>query len=256
MPSRKACPLRWGPLSIFSAEGQALNACDVLPSLLNIPEYVRPGMRARHSRTTLAWACFEAMDLAQQQAACRRLLRKLGLLYLDSQSVAPGSKPFAKQYMHITRERVVQDAAAAPALPYHPLMFDLQQRRQAVLLVVIESPTCMLHTATKHWQVPYLKVHLVGRRAGKRSPVNEYAHRVVCWIAHGPPSSDASLMSKPELGRWHRANWVVGHLCGNARCLCPQHLAWLRPADNQECQRWHAQHGKGPQRLWPGPGSL
>ena len=152
---------------------------------------------------------------------------------------------------------LVQDEEHTPQQQYHPLHFGIQRRQETVVVVVhTTSPTCMPHTATKAWQVPYLKLQLTGRRSGRRSPVNEYAHRLVCWMAHGPPSSDAALLNHPELGRWHRANWVVGHLCGNARCLCPQHLAWMRPQDNLECQVWHAKNGRGASRVWPGPQSL
>jgi hypothetical protein len=226
---------------------------DVLPSFLGIRNYVRPSMRARHSHNALLVPDFEHMSLAQQQQACSRLLKKLGQRYLDRRSLVPGSRPFSKQYTLVTRTETLVEGAE-PEVEYHPLRFGLQQRRQTIIVVHTKTPACMPHTATKSWQVPYLRVQLVGRRSGRRCPVNEYAHRVVCWMAHGPPSSDVSLLNQPELGRWHRTNWVVGHLCGNARCLCPQHLAWLRPQDNRECETWHARHGHGAGHLWPGPG--
>lgn len=243
--------MQWGRGSILSAVDSSMDEKDVLPSLLHIHDYVRPSMRARHSHHSLFVAGLQHMTLPQQQGACLRFLHQLGTRYLGRQSVVPGAAPFVKQYCVMDRVATILEDVQPEE--YHPLRFGLQQRRETVVVVHSKVPACMPHTATKPWQVPYLRVQLVGRRSGMRGPVNEFAHRVVCWIAHGPPSPEASLLNHPELGRWHRANWVVGHLCGDATCLCPQHLAWMRPQDNRACERWHAAHGKGAAHLWPGP---
>jgi hypothetical protein len=50
------------------------------------------------------------------------------------------------------------------------------------------------------------------------------AHRLMCRLAHGEPPTSK-----------HQA----AHLCGNARCINPQHLSWKTNAENQRDRRRH-----------------
>jgi len=50
----------------------------------------------------------------------------------------------------------------------------------------------------------------------KPKPVVEYAHRLVLWAADGPPAPGEEAL----------------HLCHNAKCLNPMHLAWGPKAVN------------------------
>lgn len=236
----------WGQRSVFAADAPVV-AQDILPSLLAIPDYVRPGMRARFARRSLWVSGYESLSLAAQQHACLAFLRKLGIRYLQASSMVRLSAPFRYQFM-LEVESSVSDFGhvAAPPQALDPLNFSNRQATRVVFHTRV--PACMLHIKGAR----YLRVNLVGMRSGHRRPIPEWAHRVVCWMFHGPPPSDPGLMSQPELGRWHSQNWVVGHLCGCAGCLCPSHLAWLRPQDNVACEAWHRVCGKGALHLWPG----
>lgn len=207
-------------------------------------------MRARWARHSLWPARFEHLPLPAQQAACRAFLRKLGQRYLAPASVVSRLAPFSHHLAH--RARAPDESDDEPdggPQQRQPLDFSRRQR-QAPLYTF--TPLCMHHTGRKQGERPYLRLSMTGRRSGLRSPTKEYAHRVVCWIFHGPPPSDPQLLKHPNRGRWHGSNWVVGHLCGDETCVCPPHLAWLRPVDNKACQLWHARHRKGHWHLWPG----
>jgi hypothetical protein len=239
--------VRWGPLSILAPNRTAYPVEDMLPSLLSIPDYVRPVMRARHARRAMMSPNLEQLPYEAQRHGCLDFLRKLGLRHLEAECVVLRSAPFSRQYVKVTQHVVQQDPHAPPP---HPL--DFSSRLASRVVWRAETPQCMLHTGPK----PYLNLTLAGHRSKCKSPFNEFAHRVVCWMANGPPPSDPLLLNQPLLSRWHAKNWVVGHLCGHARCLCPQHLAWMRPQDNEECRRWHEARGKGPGELWPGMGAV
>lgn len=60
-------------------------------------------------------------------------------------------------------------------------------------------------------------------------------HRFICTVMRGaPPQSEME----------------AGHLCGHPWCLNPWHLQWLARGQQQECQKWHQEHGRGAGHLW------
>ena len=64
---------------------------------------------------------------------------------------------------------------------------------------------------------------------GKEQRVLEGVHRMVLWMAYGPPPHASDL---------------AAHLCGNPRCVNILHLAWLRQRDNLAFY-----HARGDQEL-------
>lgn len=209
------------------ADAAPLRQEEILPSLTQIEDYVRPAMRRRYAKRAFWPPAFEFLSRSEQRRACYAFLRLLGRRYMAGtfQRTAPFMYQLARVKLH-RRE-----------VPVTPPRHGFRARFAPAVRVITEEqhiPLCMLHEGRR----PYLRIALAGRRAGQRSPTMEYAHRVVCWIFYGPPPG----------GDWGR--YQVGHLCGNARCLCPSHLAWITAEEDRVCAAWHRAWGKG--RLWPG----
>ena len=66
------------------------------------------------------------------------------------------------------------------------------------------------------------------RRRKHSQPVYELAHRLLAWMVYGPSPNP-------------HAKKVVGHLCGNKRCLNVLHLAWMSQRTNTA---YHNARGK------------
>jgi hypothetical protein len=67
-------------------------------------------------------------------------------------------------------------------------------------------------------------------------PIYEEAHRMLAWLAYGPPPRSAGGPAKA----------VAGHLCGNPRCLNVLHLAWMTHTQNMA---FHNARGHVRQRI-------
>jgi hypothetical protein len=61
--------------------------------------------------------------------------------------------------------------------------------------------------------------------------VHNYAHRLMCELAHGPAPSKS-----------HEA----AHECGNGLCVNPRHLSWKTHSENQLDRRKHGTQSNGP----------
>lgn len=151
----------------------------------------------------------------------------------------------------------------APHLPDPPrgcMLFD----RDRVAAALEEAPGCFWWDKDK--QQPYLKVlcGLTSSADGKKEQVYESAHRLVCLAVHGPPLSLQQQVverkegeeDEEEGGSTIRSSAVAGwgefpycmHLCGNAQCLNPMHLAWATPAENHHAHTCSEDYCKVEQR--------
>lgn len=276
-------------------------------------------MRIRHEPNSLMAPGVADMSLDDQQRECRQLLHRLGARALDASAVRAASDPF--EWHLVVRRQVPltvtlnggqggggdgeQARAEAQLIQQmyarRGLNVPAEQMSAVQLHATVEENQCMCNKRREKrtrqqgygW---YLRIALAGRRSAMPGPVMEAAHRVICWLAHGPPPNPPQPNDEPAeppvpepfapgtpqhgqpehqhpqqqpprstfLGlplharaaptdRWDPRWRVVGHRCGDSRCLAPSHLAWMSPEENNACRQWHAAHGTGPSRLWPPP---
>lgn len=92
----------------------------------------------------------------------------------------------------------------------------------------------------------------------KKKQVYESAHRLVCLAVHGPPLSLQKVEEREEEddedegGTSSRPSAVAGwdefphcmHLCGNALCLNPMHLAWATNTENHHAHTFKEDYCK------------
>ena len=64
----------------------------------------------------------------------------------------------------------------------------------------------------------YFNVRIGMGRQDRNKAIYERAHRIALWCAFGPPPLDKD-------GRWVK-NRMALHMCGNPRCINPEHLVW------------------------------
>jgi hypothetical protein len=203
------------------------------PPVVRIEAYGRPRLERKHASKVFMPRPLIGMSLEQQAQACRRLLRLLGQRWLDPIRVEERSAPFK----WTPAQRVAVPLGHMPGL--QPRAGQQAAERGALMREVVVHEwraLCMPHTKA----TAYLRIALCGKRPGNTTPVMEWAHRLVCWIAHGAPPNNA----------WHV--YEAAHLCGNPKCLTPAHLAWLTPVQNTACRAWHKANGRGWNHVWPG----
>lgn len=256
-PPTRAMQVRWQPGSIFSRRGAPVGAADILPSLLRVQPYTNAEMARKWGLDSYfppAGSGLAVSDtLEEQQAICHTLLQQLGRRLLSPEAV-----PVPDQAFLVCPVRQEQQVIIAAA-PMRRRQAAWVAHEQAVLIThhfecMLVRPELRGNLGKSGSTQGYVRVQLAGKRraaAGSSKltqPVLEWAHRLVCWLANGPPPA--------RHGRWARwRTYQAAHLCGQASCLCPSHLRWLTPASNRRCARWHKQRrasGPGP-HLWRGP---
>jgi hypothetical protein len=175
---------------------------DILPEVLRLrDDYIDPTYRPPHP--PLISPAFRALpDAGSQADEARRILNTMARQVLGMAVLATAGYPDVHQ-------------------PW--AQRQLGRRRVAGYAAFVEVEACVEHHGQEHLQRGYLKLSI----PSARKTVTVFAHRLVCWLAHGPPSNGLN---------W--SNAVAGHLCSNSRCITPSHLRWLSRAENIACATW------------------
>jgi hypothetical protein len=238
MPWPAASPLLAVGVVPGDEDGSGITDADLLPTLARVGGFGRESMRRRHAKGSLMAGALSGLPLELQQQAMRRLLRRIGQRFLDPVCVVQRTAPFD----FVRTSPIVRHAAVGgPPLAGAPPGAVASQ-----VVIVDWLARCMPHDQRAP-EPGYLRVALCGRRTGSHEPVMEWVHRVVCYIARGPPPGND----------W--AGYEASHICSDPRCCNPMHMRWLTPAENSACRQWHQQQVElgrttGWRRLWPGAG--
>lgn len=118
---------------------------------------------------------------------------------------------------------------------HHPIFYQRHVRSRGVVNSSTTHQTkgaCMFISDTQlngpslH-QVEPDSYMLVNLGSLKGEAIKEYAHRLVLWAMHGPPTKMLA-----DMGGWGPKGPQCLHVCGNKDCLNPAHLVWGSAQDN------------------------
>ena len=120
----------------------------------------------------------------------------------------------------------------------HPLLYPLHKYTTANPQAS-KVHLCMPLCADQIKNTPYVSQHNQGYGVlnfgkglvnGKSKVILLGVHKVVCWLFHGMPPSQA-----------HQ----VGHKCGFTNCINAHHLCYVTRSLNRRMEKWHRVNGRG-----------
>lgn len=165
--------LRWYNSKSILAAQDIYSPADLLPALNGILPIRRACNRTRFGPRAYFPDGFTQLCLADQQEACQRFLRKLLKKGVLPRGSCPDPHHPFDQLFVIIRHEVVTGP-------------DLNERfattRPAHHITTHEEVQCLpLAKGT------YQRLNLTGMRGKDLYPCREWVHRMVCWLARGPP---------------------------------------------------------------------